>query len=259
MIAQVGYARALVRQALDGTSCRPCPTARTRLPAEACETMAAGSRELTAAIYGPPWSRRNTGSIRRTLLVADWKSPWADELCIARVQVGEGGVEVAFPPSQGGGADGRRLHRWGAAQVPIWGPVGDQDGRRGSLVRRLLRSAPGFRPPRPSGSSRRANAADKAVRSTFGVLASHWSYLLDQPDLTALAWEELVLHSQSRRSPLLGVATDDPLQYDALVLTDLGLGRRAIADITGQYVGTIRYRIAPHTLHTDNLLPARNR
>ncbi|WP_079179257.1 hypothetical protein [Streptomyces venezuelae] len=104
-----------------------------------------------------------------------------------------------------------------------------------------------------------ADAADKAVRSTFRVLASHWSYLLDQPDLTALAWEELVLHSQSRRCPLPGVATDDPLQYDALVLTDLGLGPRAIADITGQYVSTIRYLIAPHTLHTDNLLPARNR
>ncbi|MDQ1031682.1 hypothetical protein QF035_009264 [Streptomyces umbrinus] len=38
---------------------------------------------------------------------------------------GQRAVAVALPPFQGVGDDGRRLHRWGAAQVPIWGPVGD--------------------------------------------------------------------------------------------------------------------------------------
>ncbi|MER8233241.1 hypothetical protein [Streptomyces sp. NPDC094049] len=91
------------------------------------------------------------------------------------------------------------------------------------------------------------DAAATAVRTTFRALNANWPYLLDQPNLTALAWEELVLRSQSRRHPLPLANTSNPLQYDAVVLTQLGLTPQHIADATGQHISTIRYLLTPRT------------
>ncbi|MEV0957914.1 hypothetical protein ACGFZC_35480 [[Kitasatospora] papulosa] len=98
-------------------------------------------------------------------------------------------------------------------------------------------------------------AADTAVRATFGALAADWSYLLSQPNLTRIAWEQLVVMCGSRRRPLPHITAGTPLQYDARVLSARGTTPKAIAEVTGRPVSTIQYLIAPHALHTRNLLP----
>ncbi|MFJ9576177.1 hypothetical protein ACIRQF_07265 [Streptomyces sp. NPDC101191] len=96
--------------------------------------------------------------------------------------------------------------------------------------------------------------AEATVRTTFGILAADWSYLLGEPNPTALAWDELVTRTGSRRHPLPGIPAKHPLRYDALVLTNLGHSPDAIAEATGRLPSTIRYFIAPHALRAENLL-----
>ncbi|MFB9558604.1 hypothetical protein [Streptomyces roseoviridis] len=98
--------------------------------------------------------------------------------------------------------------------------------------------------------------ADTAVRTTFGTLATHWIYVLGEANPTALAWNELVARIGSRHHPLPHIPDDDPLRYDALVLTEAGYSPDAIAHTTGHPPSTIRYLIAPHALRADNLLLA---
>ncbi|MFC9734334.1 hypothetical protein ACFWGM_35135 [Streptomyces roseolus] len=99
-------------------------------------------------------------------------------------------------------------------------------------------------------------APTAAVDATFGALAADWTYLLGKRILTAHAWAELVRNTDSRRHPLPHIPADDPLRYDALVLTELGYSSHAVAEVTGRPASTIRYLIAPHPLPTANLLPS---
>lgn len=97
-------------------------------------------------------------------------------------------------------------------------------------------------------------AAETAVRTTFGLLAANWTYVLAQPNPAAIAWDQLVACTRSRAHPLPGIEADTPLQYDALVLHRLGHDDDTIADATGRAPSTIRYLIAPHALQAHQLL-----
>ncbi|MEU7644794.1 hypothetical protein [Streptomyces huasconensis] len=93
-----------------------------------------------------------------------------------------------------------------------------------------------------------AEAAERAVREAFAVLAAHWPYIVSRFSPAAYAWDQLVACTRSRTRPL--VAVPSQAQYDVVVLGRiLGYPEETIAAVLGYELCTVRYllRIGPRT------------
>ncbi len=90
--------------------------------------------------------------------------------------------------------------------------------------------------------------AEAAVRETFGNLATHWPYIVSQPNPAAHSWQRLTDHVHSR-SPRLPIPARSPLHYDALILQMLGYSVKDTADATGQDPSKIRYLVLSPDIH----------
>ncbi|GAA2266226.1 hypothetical protein GCM10010232_68220 [Streptomyces amakusaensis] len=88
-------------------------------------------------------------------------------------------------------------------------------------------------------------AAQAAVQSALGTIATHWPYIVAQAHPAAIAWEQLVATTGSRTHPL-PADTTSPLHYDALILHTLGYTAHSIAEATGTHPTTVHCLLHPH-------------